>query len=120
MIEIFLKSDIYKRIKSAKNVYREIPFSFIDADVLYEGYIDIVIEEPTGFTIIDLKTDQIKSSQINDRALIYQDQLNIYAKALDKSSITSHIEKLLYFARLDQAIYGFKRLTISHLRMNDF
>lgn len=104
LVEIFIRSDLFRRIQKAKNVYREIPFSFFDNQVLYEGYIDMILEESQGLTIIDLKTDKLTSKDLPERSRIYEQQLKIYSQAIQKATSESVHETILYFVRLNTTV----------------
>lgn len=103
IVTTYLNSDIYKRIQKSANVMREVPFSYFQDEILYEGYIDLLFEESDGYTIVDLKTDQIQESELASRANLYKEQLNIYTKALEKLNLKVK-DKLLYFVRLDKTV----------------
>ena len=99
----YLNSDLFKRIQNSKQVLKEIPFSYFQDNILYEGFIDLMFEEQDGWTIVDLKTDNIQESQIATRSELYRDQLDIYTYALKQLNMKVK-DKLLYFVRLDKNI----------------
>jgi len=97
----YLNSDLYQRIQKSKRVLREVPFSYFQDEILFEGYIDLMFQDENGWTIVDLKTDQVDESRLQERSAIYKNQLDIYAKALSKVGLEAN-EKILYFVRLDK------------------
>ena len=101
LVTTYLNSELYHRIQKSKQVLKEIPFSYFQDGILYEGYIDLMFEELEGFVIVDLKTDNIKESEIESRSDLYRNQLDIYAYALKNTGQTVK-EKLLYFTRLNR------------------
>jgi ATP-dependent helicase/nuclease subunit A len=62
-----------------------------------------MFEEQEGFVIVDLKTDNIKESEIASRSDLYRDQLDIYAYALKQVGVKVK-DKVLYFVRLDKGV----------------
>lgn len=103
IVEIFLQSDLFKRVQNSNRVLREVPFSFFDNDLLFEGFIDLMFEENGNWNIVDLKTDKISERELNDRAAIYKNQLDIYVTALKKLNLTVN-QKILYFVRINQEV----------------
>ncbi len=98
MIEDFLNSELGKRMLTAKNISREIPFNIAvpikelygeankkhmkEETVLLQGVIDCFFEEEDGVVLIDYKTDYVpkgKEHIIKDR---YKFQLDYYTRAL--------------------------------------
>ncbi len=117
-ISLFLQSELGQRISKAKEVKREIPFSFgipaaevyPDWDeneqetILVQGVIDCLIEEEDGLVLIDYKTDAIidryRGGFEEAQPIMierYQQQLNLYAKAIEQIWKRPLKEKYLYF-----------------------
>lgn len=102
-------------IQKASQVLKEVPFSYFQEGVLYEGYIDLIFQERSGqsakasataddgWVIVDLKTDQITESQLEERSQFYSKQLSIYETALKELNVKVN-EKILYFVRMDQTV----------------
>lgn len=103
LVTTYLNSDLYHRMQKSKQVLKEIPFSYFQDGILYEGYIDLMFEEQNGWTIVDLKTDQITESQLEERTKFYSKQLSIYETAMKQVDIKIK-DKILYFARLDKIV----------------
>lgn len=106
----FTKTSLFERIQKAKNVYREIPFTYAmkapdgsDEKVIIQGVIDLVLEEADGFVLIDYKTDAItdRFASFNDAIPIlkarYDVQLKLYAQALEAIWKKNVKAKFLYF-----------------------
>jgi ATP-dependent helicase/nuclease subunit A len=103
LVTTYLNSDLFKRIQKSKQILNEVPFSYFQDGILYEGYVDLMFEEQEGFVIVDLKTDNIKESEIASRSDLYRDQLDIYAYALKQVGVKVK-DKVLYFVRLDKGV----------------
>ena len=92
----YVKSDLYKELKTAKKVYKEQPFYInipadevygqqIDENILVQGVIDLYyIDKNDKIILVDYKTDFVKN---NEQELIekYKKQLTIYKRALEKA-----------------------------------
>ena len=113
----FFKSDLAKRMLTAENVRREVPFSVaipaIEAyadwsdeqqeNVLIQGVIDCIFEDDKGIVLVDYKTDTITGKfrsfegakpELEDR---YRVQLELYSKAIEHIWRKPLTEKYLYF-----------------------
>lgn len=116
-IEVFLKSDLCKRMRIADEkglLYRESPFVYgISAEhlnrkfpkeetVLIQGIVDVYFEEEGELVVADYKTDVVKE----EKELIerYQVQLDYYAEALEKLTGKSVKEKIIYSFYLGREI----------------
>ena len=95
----FTKSQLWKNIKNAKQVYKEKPFYIninakdiykgekLDEKILVQGIIDLYyIDQDGKVVLIDYKTDYVKKNE--EQMLIdkYRTQLNLYKKALEQST----------------------------------
>ena len=108
-IELFRRSDLFRQMKSAKNLYREFRFntalpaqifteneekraSYKNKTVLVQGVIDCLIEYEDGsFGLFDYKTDRLTREELADRSLAEKTlrdkhslQLSYYALAVEK------------------------------------
>lgn len=114
----FFASPLFEKVKTAVNMYREIPFSYslpfhevqprngeeTDDQVVIQGVIDLIVEEDDGLTIIDYKTDAITDRfqggfdeakpLLLDR---YRVQLELYEKAISDIWKKPVKAKYLYF-----------------------
>jgi ATP-dependent helicase/nuclease subunit A len=106
-VDVFIGSDIYARIMSAKRVFKEFRFNIevgteesagyaSDEKVVLQGMADVVFEDESGLYILDYKTDNAAADELRLR---YSKQLDIYARAV------SQVFKCEIKAKY---IYGFK------------
>ncbi len=105
-IEVFLNSDLYKRIQNADKIFREQPFVF-HKDIggnkaLVQGIIDLLIIENDELVIIDYKSDYVKSLNVLKER--YHQQLELYAEAASAALGKKVKEKLIYSIVLGQTI----------------
>ena len=111
----FLQSDLGQRVKNAKRVMRELPFTMkllaqdvypdwedeSEEYVLIQGVIDCLIEEEEGFSLIDYKTDtlygQVDKDELKER---YLTQITLYKQAVEEIwQIDLNSSYLYYFDR---------------------
>ncbi len=117
-IHAFLKSDICKRIAASPAVYRETAFTLgltpyeiygeesykTDNDLIHiDGIIDLFFEEDDGIVLLDYKTDRIENGDIIPILKRYKIQLDLYAKAIERSTGKKVKQKLLYLFGADMA-----------------
>ena len=102
----FTKSDIWKDLKGAKEIYREKPFYInipakdiyeedIEENILVQGIIDLYyLDKDDNLILVDYKTDYAQSEEelINK----YKTQLEIYEKALEQAYGKKISKKLIY------------------------
>ncbi|MBA7485236.1 ATP-dependent helicase/nuclease subunit A [subsurface metagenome] len=120
----FFHSDLGQMVFDTPNtIFREWPFTFalpacewnssylprhttsdIRDTIIVQGIIDMLVRTPQGLVIIDFKTDNVTSSQVNQRAELYRRQLDLYSRAASailgrrQASLKSEsIAKWLYF-----------------------
>ena len=113
----FLQSNIARRMCMAEqkdNLFREKPFvmgkpdyeiddkSKIDEMVLIQGIIDVFWIEENQIVLLDYKTDKVESG--SQLANMYEEQLTLYAEALQKNWGLPVKEKYLYSFRLHETI----------------
>lgn len=89
----FTKSNLFKNLKEAKEVYKEEPFYInipaseiynvqVEENVLVQGIIDLYyIDKHDNIILVDYKTDYVQ----NENELIekYKEQLELYKKAIE-------------------------------------
>jgi len=112
----FMKSELGRRIMSAKSVRREFKFSLLDdcgnyfpavhreEKILVQGVCDLFFEENDGIVVVDFKTDRISDKTIQQRALSYRSQIELYSRALERITGKRVKEKYLYFFSVDRAV----------------
>ncbi|MBM7541487.1 helicase-exonuclease AddAB subunit AddA [Amphibacillus cookii] len=112
----FFDTALFNRIKQAKVIEREVPFSLMipaheiyqgwdqrkQEDLFVQGIIDLLIETENGWIIIDYKTDRIPdyaNQQERDKMLTsrYQTQLDLYTRAIETVLNITIKERYLYF-----------------------
>ena len=93
----FTKSDIWKDIKYAKEVYKEKPFYInipanqiynqnIKENILVQGIIDLYyISKDDNLVLLDYKTDYVENGKENELIEKYKVQLELYKKALEEA-----------------------------------
>lgn len=114
----FTRSEIWQRMKKAKELYREKAFYInipikevykdtepgnLDGDILVQGIIDLYfIDENNRVILLDYKTDYVESEQILvDK---YKMQLDIYKRALEEALKQEVAEVYIYSTYLDKCI----------------
>ena len=110
-IEAFRTSALFARLRSAAALRREMRFharlpaalftedaSRAEAlggrELLVQGVIDCIIEEPDGYTIIDYKTDRLTPAEMQDPTLAREKLLS------------RHALQLTYYAAACERMYG--------------
>lgn len=109
-------SPLGRRILAADQIIREFKFSLLvdaeplfpeagDEQLLLQGVVDCCIEEAGELTIIDYKTDRVRTEEeISSRAALYRAQLMAYASALRRIYQKPVRECVLYFLSPGRAV----------------
>jgi ATP-dependent helicase/nuclease subunit A len=119
----FFKSQLGQMVLDKENtILREWPFTFAvpasqwiesqtqDAAlstqdfIIVQGIIDLLIKTPKGVVVIDFKTDDVSVDGAQKRAVIYRQQLDLYARAAAVITGGQSISKWLYFLRPAAAV----------------
>lgn len=112
----FIHSPLGEKMRDAKAIYKEVPFSLgVDSKWIYrdfegdqetvvlQGVIDCIIEENDGLTLVDYKTDVIQNRFNSAEQVVetmqnrYSTQIRLYEKAIDEIWNMPCKEKVLYF-----------------------
>lgn len=111
-LELFLRSDLFSEMISAKNLYREFRFNvtlpaalftsdnerkiaYKDKKILLQGVIDCLIEDSDGeLHLIDYKTDRLTKEELSSKTLA--------AKVLNEK----HALQLTYYKRAVEEIFS--------------
>ena len=102
--ELFLKSEQFSEIKSAKKRYPEVPFVLRLHHGIIQGTLDLLYQNPAGaWVILDYKTSQIKEDDLKTYADRYQGQMLLYALACHELLNLNPKLASLYFARVDRS-----------------
>lgn len=112
MVEAFRVSKLYKRMCSAKKIYREKPFildmdkssGFTNEPVMVQGIIDCVFEEDDGFVLVDYKTDNIVKNAEELLKKKYAKQIELYAFAINCLTGKPVKEKIIFHLRTGNEI----------------
>ncbi|MFD1031211.1 helicase-exonuclease AddAB subunit AddA [Metaplanococcus flavidus] len=110
-IEAFYSSDTAGRLLNAKQIKREVPFTYAkeDADGDYQiiqGIVDCLFEEEDGWVLLDYKTDRlfgIENVQTEMKTR-YEVQLTVYTEAVEAILRVPIKEKLLYLFSAEKEI----------------
>jgi len=101
------------------SLYRELPFTYSlpakqfpqgarpgesDEPVLIQGIIDCLVPTPKGIVIIDYKTNNIESAQVDAMVEHYRIQLNLYAQAIGEILRQPIHSAWLYFTNPHAAV----------------
>ena len=97
-ILMYTKSDLWREISKAKEVYKEKPFYITvkasslydingdDENILVQGVIDLYfINEKNELVLVDYKTDYVEAGKENTLVEKYKPQLNLYKEALEQA-----------------------------------
>lgn len=105
----FFESEVFYRMQKSSLVKREMRFltelpakiadpnlksKFENESIIVQGAVDVCFVEDDGIVILDFKTD--RADNTDSLATAYGEQLNIYAKALEKIFNKRVKEKIIY------------------------
>jgi len=90
---------LMERVKSAKRLFREAPFSVSLDGNLVEGKIDLLFEEDSGWVIVDYKTDDVSGETLEQRFHSYRVQGQWYARAVREAARCEAKEIAFFFVR---------------------
>lgn len=106
----FMDSPLADRIRGGKNVLREYRFTLMveakrydpEADggdsILLQGVVDCCFETEEGLTVVDFKTDRVRSAEdVAQRSEQYRPQLEAYSLALERVFGRKVARRVLYF-----------------------
>jgi ATP-dependent helicase/nuclease subunit A len=94
-----LDHPMMERVKSAKRLFREAPFSVSLDGTLVEGKIDLLFEEDRGWVIVDYKTDDVYGEILEQRFQSYRVQGQWYARAVREAAGCEAKEIAFFFVR---------------------
>ena len=109
------QSEIWKRSESATTRFSELPFETSTTDSqgkisIIRGVIDLIFEErmsaadPSGWVIVDYKTDDITSAHVGEAVTYYRNQLAEYARHWKAMTGFPVSEIGIYFTRIDRYV----------------
>ena len=111
----FFQSPVGRRVLCSERVVREFKFSVLEdaarydpalegEQVLLQGVTDCCILDPDGLTILDFKSDAVKTDGERERAEYYRGQLDAYSRALSKIFARPVKKRILWFFATDTAV----------------
>ncbi|MBR5468090.1 MAG: PD-(D/E)XK nuclease family protein, partial [Firmicutes bacterium] len=115
----FIKSDLAERIRKADRIKKEVPFAMeisafeaygkeelkcCEESVLVHGIADCYFKEGDKAVLIDYKTDYVPEGEEEHFFDKYKIQLDIYAKAIERSTGLKVDEKYIYSFYLEKII----------------
>lgn len=112
----FTKSNIWKDLKEAKEIYREKPFYInilakdiyeedVEENILVQGIIDLYyIDKNDNLILVDYKTDYIEKGKEKELINKYKKQLETYEKALEQAYNKKVCKKVIYSTWLGREI----------------
>jgi hypothetical protein len=95
----FEASELGRRLGAAGRVEREFDFLLAIEDVVLRGQIDLWFEESGEQMIVDYKTDDVTAEEAQQRAQVYELQLQLYAVAVERITGRPVSGAALYFLR---------------------
>lgn len=113
-IVAFFKHPLVNELRSAKRIYRELPFTYAydgDGDPqILQGIVDCLFETENGWAILDYKTDWIREGATLDAVeqemhKRYGIQLNLYKEAMESILKIEIKEMLVYLFATEQVIH---------------
>ena len=99
MVRQCLDHPLMERVKRAKRLFREVPFSVSLDGNLVEGKIDLLFEERGGWVIVDYKTDDVSGEVLEQRFQSYREQGLWYARAVREAAGCEVKEIAFFFVR---------------------
>lgn len=100
----FTKTELFKEIQNAKEIYKEQPFhmSVIDENtkesILIQGIIDLYyINQNNEIVLVDYKTDYVEKNNEQELMEKYKPQLKIYKKAIEEA-LNKNVEKVYIYS----------------------
>jgi len=112
----FANSEIFKRIRNAKNIYQEKAFYInipakevygneVEEEILVQGIIDLYFIDENGKVILmDYKTDYVPEKEEKYLIKKYESQLALYKRALEQALGKKVEETYIYSTYLDKLI----------------
>lgn len=112
----FTKSELFKEIGNAKEVYREQPFYISvplkeinekdsDEEILVQGIIDLYfINESGEIILVDYKTDYVPNDDETYLTEKYENQLELYKRAIEQALDKKVVHVYIYSTFLEKSI----------------
>lgn len=101
----FINSDIYQLMCNSQYLYKEKEFSMLEEDQIIHGIFDVVCINENDVTIIDYKTDNIKSNTDNDILIsLHKPQMDYYKKILARIFPQANIKAIVYYLHINKYV----------------
>ena len=105
-----MQSAIWQRAQASTRRLVEVPLqtcllaeeSSVKLPTILRGVIDLAFEEPSGWVIVDYKTDAVPREGMNRLVEHYRGQVETYARAWQSITEQPVHETGLYFTAADQ------------------
>ena len=75
-----------------------------DDFIVVQGAVDLVVLLPREIWLVDFKTDRITAAELGARAAEHQNQLGLYAAALERIYHRPVKRRVLHFLTLGQSV----------------
>jgi ATP-dependent helicase/nuclease subunit A len=98
------ESEPVRRAVASGRMWREVPIGAPSGDVILEGFIDLLFETPQGYEIVDYKTDDIRSSEIESRKDHYRGQGDAYTELVRTITGKTPVAVTFVFVSSNQAV----------------
>ena len=110
-ITAFFQSELGQKIVASHRVVREFRFSILDdgsryvsdmsgEKILLQGVVDCALIEDDGITIVDFKSDRVSEETLDAVTESYQQQVKLYAHAMERIYKLPVKETVLYYFKL--------------------
>ncbi|MBW4436859.1 MAG: UvrD-helicase domain-containing protein [Pleurocapsa minor GSE-CHR-MK-17-07R] len=106
LLDSVLHSDLYRRILGARQVYRELPFTFRTEKRTIHGVIDVLAQFADGqWAVIDYKTTWVQPpTPLTEHAHSYLLQVGVYAAAVSEQLDSQAIDVYIHYIRHRKSI----------------
>ncbi len=112
MVSGFLLSPMGRRMAEAENLHREKPFTLLHElqgqKVMVQGVVDCFFKEGDSYVLLDYKTGSIRpgapEAEVREKAEHYREQIELYKKAVEKSTGLPVKEAYIAFLDSDQLV----------------
>ena len=109
LVESVVNSDIWRRAKACRERLTEVPFEILldetaTTPTLIRGAIDLVFREPSGWVLVDYKTDRITPANRKKLIKKYAPQINLYCRAWKRCTGEDIVEAGLFFSATQEFV----------------
>jgi len=104
MVRQALASPILHRVIQSGNYQKEVPFTYKNNGILFEGVMDVVFREGDGLVVLDFKTDLVEKDHLNLKIEHYKPQVKVYSDAIQTIFGQPPKEVVLFFLHLMEPV----------------